>query len=147
MLWSKLKKNPNKSLKSKYNYTARAIKFAIKQCNDKKILKLAQQKNLKLFYAYINNKLGRNINSKIKIINSDKNILEDNECSEKLATFFHSTFTCDDGKISSVDHIQLNSTLSYVTFCTSEIIAMIHGCSDSMSLGPDGLSAFFCKMY
>ena len=49
ILWSKLKKNPNKSLKFKYNYTARAIKFAIKQYNDKKLLKLAQQKNLKLF--------------------------------------------------------------------------------------------------
>ena len=145
MLWSKLQKNPNKSLKSKYNYAARAIKFTIKQYNDKKLLKLAQQKNLKLFYSYINNKLGRNINSKIKIINSDTNILEGNECNEKFTTFFHSTFTCDDGKIPSLDHIQLNSTFSDVTFSTSEIIAMIHGCSDSMSLGPDGFSAFFIK--
>ena len=68
MLWSKLKKNPNKNFKSKNNYAARAIKFAIKQYNDKKRLKLAQQKNLKLFYSYINNKPGRNINSKIKTI-------------------------------------------------------------------------------
>ena len=140
-----MKKNPNKGLKSKYNYTVRAIKCAIKQYNDKKLLKLAQQKKLKLFYSYINNKLGRHINRKIKIINSDKNILEDNKCNEKFATFFHSTFTCDDGKIPSLNHIQLNSTLSDITFSTSEIIAMIHGCLDSMSLGPDGFSAFFVK--
>ena len=39
-----IEKNPNKSLKSKCNYTVRAIKFAIKQYSDKKLLKLPQQK-------------------------------------------------------------------------------------------------------
>ena len=49
MLWSKLKKHPNKSLKYKYNYTARAIKFAIKQYNDKKTFKTSTTKKSKTF--------------------------------------------------------------------------------------------------
>ena len=45
----KIEKNPNKSLKSKYNYAARAIQLAIKQYNDKKTLQTSTTKNLKLF--------------------------------------------------------------------------------------------------
>ena len=56
-LWNKIKKNPNKTLKSRYNYTAKAIKFATKQRNERTLSKLARKRNLKKFYSHINNKL------------------------------------------------------------------------------------------
>ena len=106
-LWNKIKKNPNKTLKSRYNYTAKAIKLAIKQHNERTLSKLAQKRNLKKFYSCINNNLGRETNNKIKITNIDKVILDDKESNEKFAVF-HSTFTYDDGQTPKLDDFQSN---------------------------------------
>ena len=121
-LWNKIKKNPNKTLKSRYNYTAKAIKLAIKQLNERTLSKLTRKRNQKKFYSHINNKLSRETNNEIKITNMDKPILDNKESSEKFALFFQSTFTYDDDQTPKLDDFQLNSKLTDIVFNTDEII-------------------------
>ena len=75
----------------------------------------------------------------------DKAILDDKESSKKFAHFFHSAFTYDDCQTTKLDDYQLNSKLSDIVFNTYEIIIALKNYSDSLSLGPDSLSAYFLK--
>ena len=90
-LWNKIKKNPNKTLKSKYNYTAKAIKVAIKQHNERT---LSKKRNLKKIYSHINNTLGRETNIKIKFTNRpmDKSNFRRQGKQWKICTIFSFNF-------------------------------------------------------
>ena len=141
-LWKKLKYNPD--FKLKYKSITKQVEVAISNFyveKEKSILKKGS--DVKNFFKFFNSKL--KVSSQIPDLIFGDNLLSDNTVkANAFNNFFGSVFTADNSVIpnlvNTIDHTDIR-----VKFTPESILEVLNKLKPSLSVGPDGLCAYFIK--
>ena len=142
LIWKKMKSNPN--LKPNYKFISSNVENAISAfyCQKEDNL-LKKGSDLKEFFRFFNSKL--KVAPRIPDIVLDNQILSD-DISRSIAfnNFFGSVFITDDLNIPEFHNI-VNNTVISMKFTAEIVLDALNKLKASLSVGPDGLCAFFLK--